>query len=141
MIRLVTDASVLAKWRLQEPHTEAARQLLFCPHTLHAPALMAIEVHNVIVKKRRRNQVIHVEACRLRNETRSLSIVYVPDMQVLAFAFDISLNEDLTMCDALYTSASAHLDATLVTEDARLYRAVACAPYAPRVVWVEDTLV
>ena len=57
MTTYVIDASVVLKWLIPETHSEPALRVKHAAIRLHAPALLTLEVANVLSKKRRRGEV------------------------------------------------------------------------------------
>ena len=61
-MRFVVDASVAVKLLVDEPDSDAARQLAASGEELHAPRLMASEVANALWRKARAGQIERADA-------------------------------------------------------------------------------
>lgn len=138
MTARVVDASVAVKWLFTEEHTEAARRLLLTPGTLHAPELMLLEVRNAIVKRKRRNEINILEARRLGAAISQFPVSIISDADLRDVAFELALNESISLYDALYVSLAVFLEGQVVTADERLYRSISRTPNARRVLWLYD---
>lgn len=118
MIRVI-DASVAAKWVVEEDGSPAARRVLEQPGSLIAPDLLIAEVGNVLWKKQKRGSISSAQARE--------AIVWLPeffdrlfDSATLATrALELAVSHDITVCDALYVvlAEAAGDGCQLVTAD------------------------
>lgn len=74
MSRYVVDASVAIKWFLPEIHSKAALRLRSSRYRLHVPALMTLELGNVLVKRIRRGQLTRAEGDVVLKELTQLPL-------------------------------------------------------------------
>lgn len=135
---LVVDASVAAKWLVQEEHTELALRLLSPQHDLHAPDFFLLEMDNIICKWLRRGLVDVPLADEMRTALRTMAIGLHPLVQSLNAAYHVAADSGSSVYDALYVALAVSLDAQVATADRRLYEAVAEGPLGKHLLWVED---
>lgn len=115
----VIDASSVAAYLLgagTEPEVEAVLG------DVHAPALLDIEVAQTLRGLLRGSKIQLEVAETARAELRQLTVRRHLDAPLLRRCWE--LRETCTTYDALYVALAEALDATLVTRDARLARAV-----------------
>jgi predicted nucleic acid-binding protein len=61
-----------------------------------------------------------------------------PSQLLMPLALEIACGENRTVYDSLYLAAAIALQSSLVTADAKFYRALSKGPFSAHVVWVED---
>ena len=95
--------------------------------TLFAPSLLPYEVANVLRRRRAAGLLSDGEARIAFDALRRLPVELWPFEVLAARAWELGPN--LSTYDAAYVALAEHLDATLVTTDARLARApgIRCA--------------
>ena len=138
MSLFVVDASVAVKWFLPEIYSDAALRLLAHQHTLHAPDLIFSEFGNVLWKRVRKNEISKNEANATLECLLTLHLQVQPSQLLIPFALEIACGEHRTVYDNLYLAAAIALQSSLVTADAKFFRALSKGPFSPHVVWVED---
>jgi predicted nucleic acid-binding protein len=116
---LVVDASVAVKWLVDEPEHLAARSLLDRNERLHAPDFVFVETANVLWKKVRRRELSAEQAFEGVDSLPSLFETIVPSTLLVARALRIAIEMAHPVYDCLYIACSEHVDADLVTADAR----------------------
>jgi len=134
---LVIDASVAAKWFVEEEHAEAALSALREHHQLHAPDFFLLEMDSVLAKFIRRGVITLSEADEARLTLHDSSVELHPFMPLLNFAWLIASRTRAGIYDSLYLALAVLLDARVVTADRKLLQSVARTPFAKQVVWVE----
>jgi len=135
---LVVDASVAAKWLIEEEHTASALSLLQAHHQLNAPDFFLLEMDNIVWKWLRRGLVAVALADEMRTTLRRIAIRLHPFVQSLDSAYAIAASTGRSVYHSLYVSLAVVLHGRLVTADRRLYNALAGGPLAEHVLWVED---
>jgi predicted nucleic acid-binding protein len=135
----VVDASVAIKWFLPENHSEAALRLLTQPHTLHAPDLIFSEFGNVLWKRVRRNEISKEEADAVLEGLLTLNLQVQPSQALIPLALEIAYRENRTVYDSLYLAAAIALQSSLITADARFFRALNKGPFSAHLLWVENS--
>jgi predicted nucleic acid-binding protein len=124
---IIVDASVAAKWVLNEPDSDAALKILESDRgKLAAPAIARIEVANAIVRRLREGGITQPEAeaawlawdQMLRDEVIALS----PNEGLLNDAVRIAIEIRHAVPDCLYLALAIELDATVITADEPLYK-------------------
>lgn len=134
----VVDASVVAKWFLNEPHAEAAFRLLDVRYHLHAPDFFLIEVDNVLCKKIRRGEMTKAEGRRVREAVRVMPIRTHPFAPLLDPAFALANRTRRSLYDCLHLALTLLLNGQLVTADRPFYDALRTDPLTTPLCWVED---
>ena len=134
----VVDASVAAKWFLEEEHTAAALRLLEVADFLHAPELFSLELDHVLCKKVRRGELTQELGEEIREALDQFPIQMFPSDWLRDLAFVIAGATGRALYDCPYLALAVLVGAPLVTADRKLYDALAQGPLAPYLCWVED---
>jgi predicted nucleic acid-binding protein len=134
----VLDASVVVKWFIPETHSESALKLREIGGRFHAPAFVTLEIGNVLAKKRRRNELTHVEAEGIWRAFRQAPIRIHPDEPLVLAAFDLAQHTRTTLYDNLYLALAIELNIRFLTADGKFYRALEATPYHQRISWIEE---
>jgi len=122
---ICVDASVAAKWILDEEHSEAARALhddcVRGGHPIVAPPLLPIEVTNILRQRMRRESLPLADATRLIEQFLRfpVNLTTLPDLfqQALVVADAYALP---AAYDAHYIALAQGLHCDLWTDDRRL---------------------
>ncbi len=98
----VVDASVAVKWLLPEPGSDHALRLQDPAFELHSPALLDVEVTNILWKSLRQGRLVLAEA-----EARMSDLPFWPvqrhaDSSLLPNAFEIAAQTGRSVYDCLY---------------------------------------
>ena len=120
--KIVADASVVAKWFLDEEYSEEARLLrdsfVKDELTISVPSLLFYEILNAL----RYTRLYNFE--ELASAARSLSKygfdVWEPRRRVYEETAKMSLKHDISVYDAAYLALASYLSATLYTTDLEL---------------------
>ena len=136
---LVVDASIAAKWFVEEDGRKQALRVLDLSDR-EAPDLIVAEVANVIWKKTLRGQVTDTQARAICAALpRYFETLHASEALVeSALAIGLALRHPIYVC--LYLACATRLGARLVTADRRLIAALADTDLATLAVHV-DTLV
>lgn len=132
---IVVDASIAAKWYLNEPGSSEAAAFLTSADALIAPALIRVEVTGAILRRYREQKISQErarEACNLWDEDLADGAVrLLPDETLLVSARTIAFQIRHAIQDCLYIAAAVEVgDARLVTADATFHaRATAAFPF------------
>ncbi|UVT14633.1 MAG: type II toxin-antitoxin system VapC family toxin [Nitrospira sp.] len=138
MTAYVLDASVVVKWFIPEAHSEGALRLKGRDARLHAPAVLTLELGNVLVKKRRRDELTRAEAEDIWNAFRQVPIRRHADDTLVLAAFDLAQQTRTALYDNLYLALGVELDIPFVTADRKFYQALQATPYRHKINWIED---
>ena len=138
MSALVVDASVAAKWFLDEEHCMLAREVLEPGRRLHVPDYFLLEMDSVFCKRTRSCDMTPGEALDARALLRQLPLALHPFAALQDSAFEIANRTRQTSYDCLYVALAIQLGARVVTADRRLCNGLAVTPYTEFVLWVED---
>ena len=132
---IVVDASIAAKWYLNEPGSDEAAALLTSTSVLIAPALVRIEVNGAILRRYREGLLSlerAKEACDLwEADLASGALRLVPDASLIVPARAIAFQIRHAIQDCLYLAAAVETGSTrLVTADPTFHgRAVSAFPF------------
>ena len=132
----IVDASVAAKWFIEEEHAEAALSVLDKKNQLHAPDFLLLEMDSILCKWIRRDAVSPSEGIDVRSAIRQYPIQYHPFISFLDSAFAIANRTGQSIYDCLYVALAATLKGKMVTADRMLYDALKKGPYRKNVLWV-----
>lgn len=129
---IVVDASIAAKWYLNEPGSEEAAALLTSPRPLVAPALIRIEVAGAVLRCCREGLISReraVEVCEQWEADLALGAVrLIPDEDLLPKARTLALDIRHAIQDCLYLAAAlSNPGARVVTADRPFHRRAAPA--------------
>jgi predicted nucleic acid-binding protein len=128
---IVIDASIAAKWYLQEAGTEAATALLDDVELLAAPDLIGIEVASAISRRARLGQISTDDAMRLMlmwQADLSDALLRLEAWRLdFAEACRLACTIAHPIADCLYLATAIRLDATLVTADLAFARRASAA--------------
>ena len=138
MSLLIVDASVAAKWFVEEEYGQAALEILDQSNQLHAPDFMLLEIDSIVCKWIRRDVLTAAEGSGLRDALRHYPIEYHPFNSYLDSAFAIAVQTGQSIYDCLYVALASLLEARMVTADRRLYEGLANGPFADYVVWIGE---
>lgn len=130
---LVVDASVVAKWLIEEAGSDQARALVDGPEALCAPELLLAEIGNLLWRKIRLGETTTEQAIQGFEALRygDIDLASLTDLHDAAFGLSRAL--DHPIYDCYYLSLAERQDAPLVTADRRFLQAVAGTAFADRV--------
>lgn len=138
MTPYVVDASVAAKWFLDEEHSEHARRLLSNDVTLCAPDFLMLELDNTFSKHIRRGGLNAADADKARSQLRGIPIAYVPAAVLRDEAFGLAAQTSLGYYDCLYLTLAVALRTQFVTADHKFLASLHPSPLSKHVLWVRD---
>jgi len=134
----VVDASVAAKWFIEEEYAEAAISVLDESNQLHAPDFLLLEMDSIICKWTRRGVVTPAEGSDLRYSLRQYPIQYHSFTTILDPAFLIANQTGQSVYDCLYVALAATLNCRVITADRRLHDALKNGLLKNHIGWVGD---
>ncbi|MBF0290642.1 MAG: type II toxin-antitoxin system VapC family toxin [Nitrospinae bacterium] len=138
MKAFVVDASVAAKWFVEEEYSPTALSILGGAAQLHAPDFMLLEMDSIITKWTRRGAIGLDEGSDIRNALRQYPIQFHSFPSFLDSAFAIASQTGQSVYDSLYVALAALLKRKLATADRRLYDGLKNSPFQKSVVWIGD---
>jgi predicted nucleic acid-binding protein len=134
----VIDASVAAKWVVEEPHSAAAAGLLEWD-ARHAPDHWRAEAVNVLWSKVFHGDLTVADAQERMQLLLRAPIIDTPTIGLMPRAFAIATALMVTIHHSLYVALAEQRDIPLVTADQKLIRRLSADPgLARRLVWVGD---
>jgi predicted nucleic acid-binding protein len=125
---LIVDASVVAKWLVDEPGSTEARQLISPDVYLRAPDLLLPEVINTLCKKHLRGDLTAGKATECLNtllqDHIDVTVHLLPARILGKRALEIAKVTGRSTYDCLYLAAAVQAGCGFVTADARFVRSV-----------------
>ena len=118
---IVLDSSAAVEWLLGLPLAEAVSDRIVSADSLHAPALLDIEVAHVVRR--------YAAAGEIADRVGERALPALADLDVVRYTHELllplvwRLRHNLTAYDAAFVALAAVLDAPLVTLDARIAHA------------------
>jgi predicted nucleic acid-binding protein len=121
---IVVDATVAAKWYLNEAGSQRALGLLASGEDLFAPDLINAEVTGAIVRRHRIGGITRVEAEALVLDwKRDFGKIEIePWQDLLDDAVALALTISHSLLDCIYLACAKRLAAPLLTADEKLHR-------------------
>jgi predicted nucleic acid-binding protein len=116
----VIDASVAAKWLVDEPGSQDAADILATDRDLVAPELLLLELGSVLWQKTRRGEISAEHAAVAVERAPILFTRLFAVAPLVPDALDIAMALDHSVYDALYLALARSLSAPLVSDDQRL---------------------
>jgi predicted nucleic acid-binding protein len=141
MSLFVIDASVVIKWFVSEPHTDAALRLLDVERRFLAPDHVFAETTNVVWKHVRRHHFStefgYEVIAGIGRAAANIDLISCRDLAV--DAYKIAVRYDRSVYDAMYVALAKKRNTHLITADDRLYNALSSAPeIAPHIQSLRD---
>lgn len=126
---VVVDASVAAKWFIQESDRKQALKVVDTP-VRHAPDLIIAEIANVAWKKAIRGEVTSDQARFIcASVARYFAVLHRSEVLVDR-AIDIALGLRHPIYDCLYLACAERVGCRLITADEKLLAALDCTAVA-----------
>ena len=119
MKKAVVDASVAAKWVVEEAHSAKAALLLGFD-TLYAPNHWRAAAVNVLWAKVFRGDLAATDGAERMAVLMRASVIDTPVAELMPRVFAISVAHSVTIYDSLYLALAEQRDIPLVTADERL---------------------
>ncbi len=134
----VIDASIAAKWFLDEVFCNESREVLHGRYSLHAPDFLLLEMDSVFLKRIRRGDITPQDANVARLMLRQIPIKCHAITAFLDRAYEIAALTGQSIYDSLYVTLALLLDSHMITADRKLYDGLRNGPFKKHLVWVED---
>ena len=119
---IVLDSSAVVEWLLGLPLANDVASRITAADSLHAPALLDVEVAQVVRRYAASGEITPQTGERTLKALAKLDAVRYTHELLLPLIWKLS--ENLTAYDAAFIALAAALDAPLVTLDTRLARAL-----------------
>jgi predicted nucleic acid-binding protein len=130
-MNFVVDASVAAKWLIQEDDSDKAEDLLIRWQRnrieLTAPRMISAEVANVLWKKTLRGLLPADRATGLYADFVQLGLPLTPIEDFVAPALDLAVEHGCSVYDGLYIALALDLGWSVMTADQKLFNALGSA--------------
>ncbi|MEA5531604.1 type II toxin-antitoxin system VapC family toxin [Dolichospermum sp. UHCC 0684] len=131
--RCVLDTSVCIKYFIADPLTpkviELFAHLAYSQTKIFVPDLFYIECTNVFLKYVRANMYTAAEVQADLTTLKNLQLQVVSTANLMDDAVNIALNYNISAYDACYVALSQQNNATLLTLDKKLVKALATSSY------------
>jgi predicted nucleic acid-binding protein len=125
---IVVDASVAAKWVLEELESDIAESILKAVArkriAVLAPEILTAEIANLLWKAVWRNGMRADEALDLYADFMRICPPLVRDSELAGTALELALRYQRSVYDCLYLALAQQTPCEFVTADTRLYNAV-----------------
>lgn len=131
-MKYVVDASVAAKWLVEEPGSSLARRVLSSGATLLAPELIVAEIANVAWKKLGRNEISGEHALAMIRLLPRLLDGLAPLAPLAEAALTIARDLEHPAYDAFYLALAEREAAVLISDDQRLLNRIAGTAWSHR---------
>ena len=115
---IVLDSSAVVEWLLGLPRADAVGARILAADSLHAPALMDIEVAQVMRRYTAAKEIAADTGERALNVLRDLDLNRYTHESLLTTIW--KLRHNLTAYDATFVALAGVLDAPLITLDRRI---------------------
>jgi predicted nucleic acid-binding protein len=130
---LVVDASVAAKWVVNEPDSALARRLL-ARATILAPDLLWAELGSMLWRRHRIGELSAPDAREMMFDLRTLPVRSYALFPLLPLALEIAMAISHSIYDCVYLALADQHDCRFVTADRHFCRAVASGPWGRSVI-------
>lgn len=137
MTSLVVDASVAARWILEDRYSREAARVL-AGFDLTAPTLLHAEVASALTKSVKHGDLSADEALVEIIAFAGLELETVPDEDLAPRAVQLSCALDHSVYDCFYLALAMALEIPLVTADRELLETAQRAGYGEHVIWIGD---
>ncbi len=126
-MRFVIDASIAVKWFIVEDYSDKALKLLKDYGNgvadLYAPCFFKLEVANALRKYFVKGILSKEMVYRIYNLFKNIELNYIIERwDLVDRALKYSINNSITLYDALYIIIAKHVNGKMVTADDKLYR-------------------
>lgn len=138
MSAYVVDASVAAKWFLDEDLCDPARRILNNEYNLHAPDFLLLEMDSIFWKRIRRGDISPTKGEEARQLLKEIPMELYPFTNFLDSAYEIANMAQRSVYDSLYMALAILLDAPMLTADRKLCNALKKTPFKKHITWIED---
>jgi len=117
----VVDASVVVKWYVEEPDSEAARALFRESEEFAVPDLLFAEAATVLWKKARRGEITTEEAREISGWVIDGPFDVYSNRELAGEAIRLALEYSITPYDASYIALAMKLGVDCATADRKLF--------------------
>ncbi len=91
-------------------------------NTAIAPELLLVESSNVLYRKRKINEISENESIHLLSDVLSMPIRYFSHGPLIPVAFDLAIEHNVTLYDAVYLALASEQGAMLFTADEQIQK-------------------
>lgn len=127
MTDFVVDASVVIMWLVDEPLSQAARQLQ--GRALAAPDFLLVEVANALWKLHRKGVLTRERSLARIEALRLAPLSVTPSIALVGQASGLAADLDHPVYDCLYLALALRESCPVVTADKKFFAKVEAHPY------------
>jgi predicted nucleic acid-binding protein len=136
---LVLDASIAAKWYLDEVYTELAEKLLEPDlYDLHAPELLLSEVGNILWKRYKSGELSSAESERIASDLLQSTVTYHSLTDLFLPSLIASEGTGHPIYDCFYVTLAHSLGAPFITADRKFFLAMRSTNFKSTMMWIEE---
>jgi predicted nucleic acid-binding protein len=118
---VIVDASVAVKWYVREALHAQAREIMAQADDLAAPDIIVTEVANALQRKVSSGMVSKEQALEALRDLPNCFSQLIPADKTLRDGFELALELRHAFPDSVYLACAAMNDASLVTDDRKLW--------------------
>ncbi|MCZ6710102.1 MAG: type II toxin-antitoxin system VapC family toxin [Gammaproteobacteria bacterium] len=119
-MQITVDASIVVKWFIDEPGTEAAIQLLESDNQLIAPELIISEVANAVWRRATAGDIEREQATAIPQALMQVLADVTPVHELIDEAMSIAFAEQHPVYDCIYLALARKRNCAMATADLRL---------------------
>jgi predicted nucleic acid-binding protein len=132
-VNLALDASVVCKWYLDEPLSDAARALAESDNQFIAPDFVLAECGNVLWLRLQSRDIGAKQAKEIARHLPGMFHSLVRSQDLLDRALEMAVALKHPLYDCMYLAVAERWDAPLVSADDKFLKAVRASEWAARV--------
>jgi predicted nucleic acid-binding protein len=137
-VKIVIDASIAAKWFLEEEHAAEALRLTEPAYDLLAPELLWVEVAAALRRRLRRGQMPLVTFNKAILDLLNVDVTPMAVTPLVRRATRFAVLLDHGVYDCIYLALAAAEGCQLATADRRLHDKVERSKFAKLTLWIGD---
>jgi predicted nucleic acid-binding protein len=137
-VKIVIDASIAAKWFLEEEHAAEALRLTEPAYDLLAPELLWVEVAAALRRRLRRGQMPLVTFNKAILDLLNVDVTSMAVTPLVRRATRFAVLLDHGVYDCIYLALAAAEGCQLATADRRLHDKVERSKVAKLTLWIGD---
>jgi len=138
MRRYVVDASVAAQWLIPEPDSVKALVLIASGIERIVPDLLFAEIGNILWKRVRTGDLSRAKANEALEMLASIPLTVFPVAEIMDLTLEIATGYGRSFYDSTYLALALREQATLLTADGKLLRAMEHTPLGKTISGLND---
>jgi predicted nucleic acid-binding protein len=138
--RFVLDASVAAKWYLQEQYSELADELAACEPEWVIPDLFFFEMGNIFWKKVGGGEMDEGDVREAMKDLLSIGFKQRETRSLICYALELAMEFQCTVYDGLYLAVAIDERCPMITADRKFYGTFSRTALGEHLIWIEEAL-